>query len=193
MIATKGFTWDLRSVFGNGQTKTCSFRPGETKRVDESKTARNGLHCCENPFDCLSYYSMDGKNRFFRVEAAGDIDEDESGRIACTQITLLEELTPFTFAMEGMKYIINHPHRDRWEQRYHNVIVQQDEAEVKEKDAIAIARGNDPVVKGAEGSILGLIVEDETGIVQCKLAVVSAEQAERWYRLNDRRELEEVR
>lgn len=70
MKAFKGFTADLRSVMGDGKKETCCFVPGETKKVERSKTANSGFHCCENPFECLCYYQMNGKNRFFIVEAA---------------------------------------------------------------------------------------------------------------------------
>ena len=190
MIAYKGFTETLYSRLGDGKKENCNFRIGETKTVPESKTARNGFHCCENPFDCLNYYNFDGKNRFFKVEAAGDIDEDDGERIACTQITLLEELTPVKFAMEGMKYIINHPMRRKWQQSYLGVKVMADYADSIISGHIAIARGKEPVVMGVEGSILGLIVEKGGEITNCKLFVVSPEQAGKRYRLNIHRELE---
>lgn len=192
MIAYKGFNKKLCSVMGDGKKETCQFKLGETKKVDSSKTARSGFHCCENPFECLSYYALNGENRFFKVEAAGDIDEDATERIACTQITLLEELTPLQFALEGMKYIISHPDRQKWQQHHGSVSVKKDKATAKEKGCIAIARGKDPKVAGPEGSILGMIVENKTGIIQCKLFVVNTEQAGKLFRLTDDRELEVV-
>lgn len=77
MRAYKGFTKELISRLGNGEKETCCFTPGETKEVEASKTVSSGFHCCENPFECLAYYAFDGSNRFFIVEAAGDIDEDD--------------------------------------------------------------------------------------------------------------------
>ena len=192
MKAFKGFTEHLWSRLGNGQEESCSFSIGETKEAPESKTARNGFHCCENPFECLTYYAMDGKNRFFRVEAAGDIDEDESERIACTKITLIEELTPKAFALEGMKYIIEHPDRENWEQNHGTVVVKKDEAEARDQKSIAIARGNSPRVKGPEGSILGLIVEDEQGIKNAKLLICTGATADKWLRLTEEREVEVI-
>lgn len=177
MIAYKGFTEDLCSVMGDGKEENCRFRPNETKSVDASKTGRNGFHCCENPTGCLTYYSMNGKNRFFKVEAAGDINEDESGRIACTRITILQELAPLDFAAAAMRYIIEHPDRGDWEARHENVNVLPDEAEGKGKDHIAIARGADPVVIGAEGSIAGFIRDRDGRIEECKLIRVTSELA----------------
>ncbi|MCI7129615.1 MAG: hypothetical protein MSA09_03455 [Lachnospiraceae bacterium] len=192
MIAYKGFTEDLCSVMGDGKEENCKFQLNETKTVDESKTGRNGFHCCENPTGCLAYYPMNGKNRFFKVEAAGDINEDAGGRIACTTITLLQELAPMDFAAEAMRYIINHPDRSEWESSCGGVSVQKDEANAEGKDYIAIARGADPVVTGAEGSVAGFLQEKNGQIVQCKLIRVSSELAgKRLHIGKDRKVVEE--
>jgi hypothetical protein len=193
MIAYKGFTKDLRSRLGDGKEENCCFVVGETKEVAESKTARNGFHCCENPFDCTTYYDLDGENRFFMVEAAGDIDEDDFGRIACTKITLIKELTYTELALEGMKYIITHPDRDGWMSGKHRVMVQQDKAEATGEGYIAIARGSNPMVRGEKGSILGLIVENQEGtIINAKLFVADRQQARKWYTIDADRNLQEV-
>nr|DAM81764.1 MAG TPA: hypothetical protein [Caudoviricetes sp.] len=113
MKAYKGFNKELTSCLGDGNNDNCKFTLGETKEVSSSKTASSGFHCCENPFECLKYYAFNGENRFFIVEAEGDIDEDEQERIACTKITIKEELTPVKFALEGMAYIINHSLREK--------------------------------------------------------------------------------
>jgi hypothetical protein len=186
MIAYKGFNKDLQSVMGNGDAKTCNFTPGETLEVQNCKTAREGFHCYENPFRLPTYYSMDGENRYFKVEAAGNMDEDEQERIACTKITLLEELTPWMLAMEGMRYMIEHPLRDGWRQTFRGLVVAQDKAEAEGKDCIAIARGAHPRARGAAGSILGLLVDDGTEITECKLIRVSDAQAGRWLSLQGR-------
>ncbi len=184
MIAFKGFTQDLRSVLGNGREESCSFKPGITMTETECKTGRNGYHCCENPFDCLSYYSLNGKNRFFRVEASGDINEDRYGRIACTRITLLEELDTWKMAFYGMKYIIEHPDREKWQQDYRIVTVAMDSARAYGPGQIAIARGGNPKVEGPAGSILGLLADGPLGIDAAKLLLTKESQAGRWLRLS---------
>lgn len=192
MIAYKGFSNNLKSVLGNGKEECCSFEIGKTMTEENCKTARNGFHCCENPFECLSYYPMNGLNRFFKVEAAGNIDEDADERIACTEITLLEELEPLQFALEGMMYMINHPHREKWRQSYSTVQVQLDSAEAKDIDHIAIARGENPMVKGPEGSILGLLRERDGVITDARLFIPGEIHSGKWIKLGKGRELEEV-
>lgn len=186
MIAFKGFNEKLQSVMGNGDKKTCNFKLGETLEVPRSKTAREGFHCYENPLKLPTYYQMDGQNRYFKVKAEGNIDEDEQERIACTRITLLEELTPWMLAMEGMKFMIEHPMRDGWKQSHAGIVVKQDEAETTGRDHIAIARGLEPVAKGTEGSILGFLIDNGKEITECKLIRVSASQADKWLVLKGR-------
>ncbi len=199
MIAYKGFSKDLTSVLGNGIKERCTFEAGKTYTEEESKTVRSGFHCCENPFDCLQHYAMDGKNRFFRIEAAGDIDEAGDEKIACTQMTLEKELTPLEFALAGMQYIIAHPERDGWQQDRWNVIVKQDKAEIsKNHDVmIAIARGEKPKVKAPAGAIMGLLIDGEIedgvpGIVGAKVWIQKAEHAGKWCYMDDAGKVREV-
>lgn len=186
MIAYKGFNSKLQSVMGNGDKKTCNFKLGETLEVPNCKTAQSGFHCYENPLMLPTYYAMDGQNRYFKVKAEGNIDEDDAERIACTRITLIEELTPWMLAMEGMKYMIEHPLRDGWQQSHPGIVVKQDEAEISGRDHIAIARGPVPVAKGTEESILGFIV-DSGEIEEVKLIRVSEDQADKWLTIQGRK------
>lgn len=188
MMAFKGFTPDLKSVMGDGKKETCHFVPGETKKVERSKTANSGFHCCEYPPDCLRYYSWP-KSRFFRVEATGDIDEDDQNRIASTEITLVQELDAQLFAYYTMRYIIMHPRRYDWKVTEEGVTVKLDEAEAFAAEHIAIARGSSPRVRGTEGSALGLLVENKKGIVASKLILVTKELAGKWIMIDKDRQL----
>lgn len=163
MTAFKGFTEDLTATRGRGIFR---FEPGKTYEEERSRCASGGFHCAEYPFDCFKYYSLDGKNRFFMVEAEGSIDEDGvDSRIACTRIILLSELTPRQIAYHGMEYMIRHPKRE-WKCSYGNVSVSGGTAGIQGqagRPAIAVARGKHPAVKGPAGSVLGLLAEPEPG------------------------------
>ncbi|MBQ7925926.1 MAG: hypothetical protein IJ335_06480 [Lachnospiraceae bacterium] len=190
MIAYKGFTKDLSARLGRGMYQ---FEVGKTFTEESSKTVRNGFHCCENPFECLGYYPLQSDNRYFQVEAAGSIDEDGQERIACTELTLLKELSIKELAGYGMAYIIQHPMRDKWQQSRRGILVTENEAEGLSKDYIAIARGAHPKVKGVEGAVLGVILEPERGrITSAKLFVVLQQQAGKWYTIDENRQLKEV-
>lgn len=188
MIAFKGFTKDLTAVLGRGSFQ---FEPGMTYTEERSKCASGGFHCAEYPFDCFDYYALNG-NRFFMVEAQGSIDEDETGsRIACTELTLLEELTVQKLAYWGMEYMIRHPVRE-WEKKLTDVCVRKEKAELEWKSgpgAVIIARGRHPAVKGPLGSTLGLLSEEpEEGIFKAaRLFVVDGSKwkADAWYTIDD--------
>ena len=184
MIAFKGFTKDLTATRGKG---TFQFKEGETYIEEESKCARTGFHCAEDPFDCFSYYSLGNGNRFFAVEAAGSLDEDGSNsKIACTQITLLKELSLKEMAYYKIKYMILHPVRN-WQSTGCNYKVWENMAEGDGEGTIAIARGKDPKAKGKAGSVLGLLCEPEEGVFeQVKIFEVKNDiKPDTWYRLVD--------
>lgn len=190
MIAYKGFKGDLTAPLGNG----FQFKPGISVEVPASKTASCGFHCAEDPFVCLSYYPLGRGNRYFQVEAAGSIDEDDSERIACTKMKLLKELTVKELAGYGMMYMVQHPMREKWKHKGNMLEVQKDKAEGKGKDAIAIARGPHPEVKGQAGSVLGLILEPEPGRITAARLFVAGEGAKKntWYTIREDREIVEV-
>lgn len=191
MIVFKGFTEDLTANCGKG---IYQYEEGKTYTEEKSKTRTTGFHCAEYILDCMTWYKMDGKNRFFAVDAAGSIDEEEGcSMVVCTQITLLKELSVKEIAGYAMMYIVKHPLRS-WEKQIENIEVLKNKAESTKKNGIAIARGAHPRVKGVKGSVLGLILESEQGtILQAKLFEAGKEgKADTWYTLTEERELKEI-
>ncbi len=187
MIAFKGFSKDMTARLGKGRYQ---FEQGRTEHTEKSQTASCGFHCCENPFDCLRYYQLE-KDRFFLVEAAGSIDEDNQNRIACTEITPLQELSIKQIAGYGMAYMIQHPLRDGWERSGLDVIVSRNDVQGNAK--ILIARGRRPRAKGQEGTVIGLIREPRKGeITAARVFTVTRQQAGKWYTLGKNGKIEEA-
>lgn len=151
MLAYKGFNNKLQATMGSGKFQ---FEPGETYDEPECKCARNGFHCAENSLDVLDYYrAMD--DRFFIVEAAGDINQDGNGsRISCTKLTLRKEISRIDLAVRGCLYMQNHPDREIYG-RY----VRKEYGECSTKGDFIIVRGKHPEAAGVEGSWLFLIQE----------------------------------
>lgn len=181
MIAFKGFTQDLTASFGRGNKK---YPVGEKVVEEKSKYSSCGMHCAEDPLYTVSYYPL-GSGRYYMVEAAGSLDEDGSTtQIACTEMTLLKELTHKQLAGYGMMYMVQHPTRD-WKKNYRTCMVRPDEAEGTGRNSIAIARGKNPRVRGKKGSVLGLIVEKKQGeITGAKVFEVDgAVREDTWYTL----------
>ncbi len=183
MIAYKGLNAEMIASLGRGRKK---LEPGIRYVEERSKTMCCGWHCTEDPFACLAWFPLGRGNHYFQVEAGGSIDEDKSERIACTELTLLKELTIKELAGYGMMYMVEHPKRTGWERKQPQLCVARERAEASGEGHIAIARGQYPMVCGTEGSILGLILEPEPGnIIAAKLFVPNRKQAGRWYTLRE--------
>ena len=191
MIAYKGICQDMTARLGNHDGEV--FKIGRTYKVKKAKTAREGYHCCENPAQCLGYYDL-RSDRFFKVEASGSIDEDDNERIACTEITILEELDTKGFFKACMSYITAHPDREEWQWSGKGVEISKDEAKAA---VIAIARGTDPrAMVGGKIGYIGLIKEDANGeLTAARVAKIDGEMrySGTWYHINSRGIIEEVR
>lgn len=188
MLAYKGFKSDLTCTFGRG---TFQYHTGQTIKSEGSKAQHTGLHCAENPVECLRWYPLGGGNRYFLVEAAGSIDElgGTDTQLACTEMTLLKELSLKEFAGHAMMYMVKHPLRD-WKRDSRMLQITEDEAEADE-NGIAIARGLHPKVKGKQGAVLGLIRDNGGLIEDAKLFAVEGEiKPDTWYTLKDRKPVE---
>ena len=185
MIAYKGCWEDLTCTFGKGKYQ---YFKGRKIKEESSKCAARGLHCAEYPFDCFHWYPPGKGCCYFEVEAAGSLDEcGWDTQISCTEMTLLRQLTVFQMAARGMMYMVEYPKR-AWECQAEGVSVTRDRAQGHGPDTIGIARGERPKVKGAEGSILGLLCEDSDGnIIDAKVFQVKGGiKPDTWYRLEGR-------
>lgn len=185
MKAYKGFHKDMTCTCGAGAYQ---YREGETHREEKSKTQRTGMHCAENPLECLRWYPLGSGSRYFIVEASGSLDElgGEDTQIACTKMEILKELSIKELAGHAMMYMVRHPLR-AWEMERACISVKRDRAEAEGKGCIAIARGPHPRAKGGEGAILGLIREADGLMEEAKLFEVKGEiKPGTWYGLEER-------
>ena len=159
MTAYKGVSPDGTNRLGKGRIL---FKVGKTYKEDRSKTVAAGFHCCENPFECLTYYEL-GKDRFFQVEARGDIDEDENERIACTEMKIVKELKVNEFIAAGLNYMISHQKRGSWEKSRGGVKIAKD---IASASIVAVARGRNPMASAGEGGYIALVREDAGGNIE---------------------------
>lgn len=181
MIAYKGFHGDMTCTLGKG---TMQYKPGDTILEERSKCARTGMHCAEYVLDCLGYYPLGNGNRYFEVEASGSIDEDNTDtKIACTEMTLMKELSIKEIAFRAMAYMVDHPKRP-WEKHGPLLDVSREEAQGCGAGSIAIARGDHPKVKGKPGTAAGLLMENEEGEIEnARFFVIDGKEkkADTWY------------
>lgn len=190
MIVYKATHGNMTCTSGKGVFK---YKVGEPATADGAKCGNTGLHACEYVIDCTRYYGLNGNNRFFKAVAEGDIAEDGTDtRIACTQLTLTQELTNRDIAREAMLYMARHQRRDGWQSKRYGIDINLVEAEMSEPDGIAIARGTDPQVRGCRGAHLGLIVETDGIIRAAKLVTVDGRiiRPGEWYTIERLKEIE---
>ncbi len=183
MMVFKATNKDMTCTLGAGEF---SYQIGVPAWAPGSLCGRNGLHACEYVLDCARYYSLGDGNRFFLAEAEGDIAEDGTDtRIACTRLTLIKELSHREVAGHAMLYMVHHPKREGWEKKQAMVETAPDRAQAQMPEGIAIARGRNPRVRGAEGSHLGLIKEERGKITYARLFTVGQAgiRPDTWYTL----------
>lgn len=151
MLAYKAFNKDIQATSGKG---IFQFEPGKTYEEDRCGCAACGFHCAEDPLDTLNYYrAMD--TRFFIVEAAGDINQDgHDTRIACTQLTLVKEISRLQLATSGCLYMQKYPERTS-----DSCYVKKDRGRCSVEDDFVIVRGKSPQAAGVKGSWLFLLRE----------------------------------
>lgn len=152
MIAFKGFNKDLQETLGKG---TFQFEPGKTYEETECKCAHNGFHCAEDPLCALSYYGK-MEDRFFIVQAEGDINQDGvSSRISCTKLTLLKELNRVELGAYACNYMVKYPERD-----VRSSHLARNNGKCGTEDDFLIVRGKNPMAAGVKGSYLFLLKEE---------------------------------
>lgn len=169
MLGVKGFGKELSTSYGSG----VKLEPGKTYKENECKVYRNGWHFVEYAPDCLTYFPLGFGNRYFLIEAAGDINEEQGFRCCCTEITLLKELDLKGFAGMAMRYMVQNPKME-WQREGRHLQIRSRFA-LAQKDEIAIARGKDPKVHLQEGAVGGLIVEDERGSITAARVFLATE------------------
>lgn len=181
MIAYKGFNSDLTCTLGQGRYQ---YEVGKTFREPKSKCINSGLHCAEYPPDVFSYYPIGCGNRYFLVEAGGHIDEDAlDSKVACTEMTLLRELSIREMLHETVAYIFEHPQRALM----HNgggVMVAENEATLLTDGGFCIAIGEDPRVRSkVDSGYMVLITREGQRIVGAKMLQVgrAGVNTDTWY------------
>ena len=179
MIAYKGFNKDLACTMGKGSFQ---YKVGETYVEEEAKCVKTGFHCVEEPIEVLRWYS--GKNaRYCIVNAGGDVNEDGNDKIACTEITILKEITLQQLGALECKWIQEHPERICSSQ------VKRNEGRALQNE-IVVVRGKTPKAAGEIGSTIFLLKEEKVKKKIAELGIFEIDGKEFlpdvYYRVNGR-------
>ena len=102
IIGVKGFNKDMTC-------KGMQYEEGKTYKMEEKpKCCDRGYHFCENPIDCLIYYSPD-TSVYHKVEALGDIVRDtDDTKIATNEIKIGAKIDFQTMAKMATDFIFKH-------------------------------------------------------------------------------------
>lgn len=126
ILGFKGFKPGLVATLGNG---TFRYVPNELNETEKAMCASTGFHYCLDPWDCLNWYTWNGKNEFWAVAAGGDVDEDGYGsRSSCTKLVPLRKLTAEEFLLMHANYVFEHPaekFEDSYKGPFHVAYVEQ--------------------------------------------------------------------
>ena len=173
MIVYKGFHKNLTCTMGNG---TYKYTPGELNVEESSKCRSTGFHACEYPLGVFRWYSNIKESKYYKCEAGGSIDEvQNSTDLACSELTLLEELSLEQITYYALMWIATHPKSPDWECLYSDVMASVDNASTSR--GIAIARGQEPHAKGEEfGACLGFVEERDGEIQAVRMIKVDNEK-----------------
>lgn len=147
MIAFKGFNLKLQCTLGRG---TYQYEVGKTYHEEKCKCANSGFHCVEEPIEVLRWYP---NGRWCIVKAAGDINGCED-KIACTEMTIIKELTKQELGMQECVWLQAHPNRE------YSSKVERDTGMANKGD-IVVVRGKNPRAAGDEGSTIFLLREEK--------------------------------
>ena len=82
MKAYKGFDSNLKC-------RDFQYKEGGEYETDKAKLCESGFHACENPLDCLAYYSLNDGCVYHEVEVSGNIEKaDGDSKVAATRIKI---------------------------------------------------------------------------------------------------------
>ena len=182
MIAFKGFDKDLTCTSSGN---TYQYRLNAWNAESEANCGKNGMHCAENPLDCLSYYPDWNQAVYYMVAVDGDIDEDAcDSKISCTRLRLIKKLDMGEFVAHSLKYMLDHPLRSD----NHRVCRNKGE---DIGQGFVIVRGCNPMAKGTLGTVLGFAKEGRGigEITELGIHIVDGKEIlpDTWYNIRGRK------
>ena len=197
----------MKGVKGFNKDLTCrgfQYKEGETFKTPRAKACEEGFHFCENPIDCLNYYSP-AYSVYHEVEGSGNLDfHNEDSKVACTEIKIgakidIPHLCKATFDYVKSKCTNKHNAKpgepavagehEAATAGYKGAATSRGSVEVG-KNGVGTVRGENVKIKGGLGAALMIAID--TGwpnytLVEWKAFVVDGEEvkADTWYTLKD--------
>lgn len=85
----------MKGYKGMKSDMTCrgmQYEIGKTYHEDDVALCQSGLHFCKNLLDVFQFYGRNNSNRFFEVEATGNIVQGDD-KCCASDLTIIRELT----------------------------------------------------------------------------------------------------
>ena len=188
--AYKGFDKNLRC-------RDFQYEVGKEYETERAELCEAGFHACENPLDCLNYYSPNDGCVYHEVEVSGDVEKaDDDSKVVATKIKIGARLSiagivkgAIDFIFSKAKPTSGYRANAATSGDYANAATSGDyaNAEVKGKDAIAAVLGRRCKARGALGCWLVLTErDDEWRVLGVQAVKVDGEsiKADTWYELH---------
>ena len=179
-MSCRGFKYEVGKEYEhNGEVKACT----------------SGFHACENPIDCLRYYSPNS-SVFHEVKLGGKTERhSEDSKIAASTIKIGAQIDIPKICRVAFEYVKSHctneynaePGKPATAGNYGAATSRGKSS--SGANELSVARGNDVRVRGGIGAILVIAEENSLNydIADWNAAVVDGEniKADTWYKLVD--------
>ena len=202
----------IKSYKGFSKDMTCKgkqYAEGETFTEDDAKCCDRGMHACEYPLDCFSYYEP-ANSIYHEVEQSGKLDrKSDDTKVASAIMKVGARLDIRGLVHAAIEYTksrttTEYTDPDMATAGNYGAATAGDSGaatagdsgaatsrgrSASGEDGLSVARGNDVKVKGGLGAVLVIVEEKRSSynIDKWKAAVVDGEQikADTWYKLKD--------
>ena len=197
---------NIKAYKGFNPDMTCrgkQYEEGKDYEEERAEACECGMHACEYPLDCFSYYAP-GSSVYHEVEQSGNVSRnDEDSKIASTKMHIGARLDIAGLVKAAINFTKKNVKENVVEEKAATAGDQgaatagdQGAATAGDQGAaisrgnssagdygVAIARGTEVKAKAGKGGLIVIIKEDCGKIVSWKAEIVDGEKikADTWY------------
>ena len=202
----------MKTFKGFNQNMTCrdkQYEVGKEYEESEAVACNSGMHACEYPLDCFSYYPP-GSSVYHEVEQSGTLSKhNDDTKVASTKMRIGARLDVAGLVRASIEYTKARTTFEHTDPKaatagdsgaatagYKGAATAGDYGAATSRgksatgeNGLSVARGNNVMVKGGIGAVLVICEEQDSSydIKEWKAAVVDGEtiKADTWYRLEN--------
>lgn len=143
----------IKSYKGFDRDLTCrgkQYEVGKEYEEDRAQSCECGMHACEYPLDCFSYYDP-AHSVYYEVEQSGDLSRrGDDSKVASTKMKIGAEINIAGMVKASINYIRERIKEEKGSDDDYGA------SSAKDPESIAIAWGYKGQVSGVKGSFLVL-------------------------------------